>query len=208
MKKKRIASSIIFIVIFIIELVSAIYNYSKLSHLNKYGITKQAVVDSFNLEKRHTPKGGTFYTAEINYHIQNSTEQEICIFKHYPSVDYAKGSEFAIIIDYENDFKLPSIEIEAYKRNKVTGKIVAIGICIFCIYITAILEHRSKKHQNKNKYIKKMKKKDPEFKAKMEKKEDTQVKVMLILLAPFLFIMGCYYEIKNRITAKKKNKKK
>ena len=205
MKKKGIAAKTIFNVIIIIELVSAIYNYSKLSHLNKYGITKQAVVDSFNLEKRHTPKGGTFYTAEINYHIKNSTKQEICIFQHYPSVDYSKGSEFAIIIDYENDFKLPSIEIEAYKRNKVTVKIVGIIICIFCIYIADILEHRSKKHQNKNKYIKKMKKRDPEFKEKMEKKEDKQVKIVLILLAPFLFIIGCYYKIKNRIKNKKRD---
>ncbi len=217
MKKNNITKQdliriIIYIVFIAFELISASYNAYKLSHLNKYGTALQAVVDSFDYKVKtyHNPKTGssTFYTAKITYHIKNQTKQKICTFYHKPTVDYSEGSEFQLVTDPIIGFTLPAIEKQAFKRSEINGKFILTGISIFLFILLDFIVFSHKKDKSKNKYIKKLKKKDPEFKAKVEKKEDTQVKVMLILLAPFLFIMGCYYEIKNRITAKKKNKKK
>ena len=213
--KKQIKTKDLFIDVFcflviLVYLILAGYNFSRLSRLEKYGVLGKATVDSYSLEKRwHAGKGAGHYsyTAKIGFHLADNVNQ-ICILDFKPARDYAENEKFYILHDLESDFLLPVDEIEAFKRSKIVSKIIASTGLLIILVVLRLLDSRKTRNRSSNKRIKKLMKRDPEFKEKYKRKQEINFRIFIILIAPFAAIWYLIEKIKEKLFKKDKTKRK
>ena len=201
--KKDMIRAIIGVLISLIFLAKGFYNVNIFSRLERFGIRQKAVVDFFNVKSWSSGRGGgRSYDVNIKYHLYDNTEQGECVFHHKPVGNYAENDLFYMLYDVEGNFKIPEIELEAAKRNMITGNFIYAAISLFASLLPYLLGYMYKKSYIKHKTRKKRWKHKPELKEKEKKIEKLHTLLIFIIISPFVLIQIIY----NRICGKKKKK--